>query len=227
MPVAQVARRVVEQADDVGYDRLDAGRPAAAGPSSKLGRGEQHAPTLVNRQQHAHGGNHAGEACCGHDHTHSHDHTHTATGEFDPTALISARGLKVKRGERTILDAVDIDLAAGEIVTLIGPNGAGKTTLVRVLLGLEAPDGGRIARRGELRIGYVPQRFDIDRALPMTVERFLSLGLDVSREEVAAVLADVGAEAVIDRQLARLSGERASAWYWRGTVKAAKSPGSR
>ena len=121
-------------------------------------------------------------------------------------ALVSARALSLRRGGRVILEGVDIDIVAGEIVTLIGPNGAGKTTLVRLLLGLEAADGGQIRRREDLRIGYVPQRFDIDRALPMTVERFLSLGLDVRRADITAVLRDVGAEHVIDRQLAQLSG---------------------
>ncbi|MGD9670563.1 MAG: ATP-binding cassette domain-containing protein [Hyphomicrobiaceae bacterium] len=184
----------------------DAGRPVAAGPASKLGLGEHHAPTLVQRMPQPHLGGHAAAACCGHDHEHIHTHAHANSGDVDRDALISARGIKLRRGDRTILDAVDIDLAAGEIVTLIGPNGAGKTTLVRLLLGLEAPDSGRIARRADLRIGYVPQRFDVDRALPMTVSRFLSLGLDVSRDEAASGLADVGAEQVIDRQLARLSG---------------------
>ncbi len=152
----------------------------------------------------------AGAACCGHDHGHdeNHDHAHaySVARDADRNALISARGLKLRRGDRTILDSVDIDLSAGEIVTLIGPNGAGKTTLVRLLLGLDAPDEGQIVRRADLRIGYVPQRFEVDRALPMTVLRFLALGLDVSRDEVASVLVDVGAQAVIERQLGRLSG---------------------
>ena len=60
----------------------------------------------------------------------------------DADALISARSLWLSRSGRTILQGVDIDIAAGEIVTLIGPNGAGKTTLVRVLLGLETPGQG-------------------------------------------------------------------------------------
>lgn len=184
----------------------NAGGPIAAGPGSQHGSGERHAPTLVKRglQSDSHG--HVHGECCGHDHAHPHTHGEGTAGAANAEALISARGLTLKRGNRVILDAVDIDLMAGEIVTLIGPNGAGKTTLVRMLLGLEVPDQGKIIRRADLRIGYVPQRFDIDRALPMTVFRFLALGLDVSRSDVLSSLADVGAEAVIDRQLALLSG---------------------
>ena len=61
-------------------------------------------------------------------------------------------------------------------MTVIGPNGAGKTTLVRALLGLEPLDGGDIRRKPGLVIGYAPQRFDVDRAIPLTVSRFVALG---------------------------------------------------
>ena len=66
------------------------------------------------------------------------------------------------------------------IVWLNGPFGAGKTTLVRLILGLAMPDGGSIERGDGLRIGYVPQRFDVDPALPMTVARFLAIGVDAA-----------------------------------------------
>ena len=51
------------------------------------------------------------------------------------------------RGSREVLSDIDLDVRRGEIVTLIGPNGAGKTTLVRMLLGIEQPDRGRISNR--------------------------------------------------------------------------------
>src|SRR5688572_13224988 len=94
----------------------------------------------------------------------------------DPSALISARGLMLARGGRPILTGVDIDIAPAEIVTVIGPNGAGKSMLVRSLLGLERLDQGSVRRRTPLVIGYAPQRFDIDRAIPLTVARFVTLG---------------------------------------------------
>lgn len=156
-------------------------------------------PPAAATARHVHG-----DACCGHDHS----HTHAASGRpgIDTSALISARAISFARSGRTILDAVDIDLASREIVTLIGPNGAGKTTLVRVLLGLELADAGRVVRRPELRIGYVPQRFDLDRALPMTVRRFLALGNEIAAADIESALAAVGAPAVLDNQLSQLSG---------------------
>lgn len=143
-----------------------------------------------------------------HDHGHHHgyhDHRH----EPLPTrtdALLSARGIAVSRGGRAILDGIDIDIEDGEIVTLIGPNGAGKTTLVRVLLGLERADRGRVAKRADLRVGYAPQRFDRDPAIPITVSRFLTLGAPASADTIARVLDEVGAGRVAGRQLSALSG---------------------
>jgi len=129
-----------------------------------------------------------------------------ATTPFDANALISARGLSVTRNGRELLTDVNLDIAKREIVTLIGPNGAGKTTLVRVLLGLETPDRGEVRRRPGLRIGYVPQRFDVDAVIPMTVERFLLLGAAVSQTRVADILAEVDAGHTRHRQLSQLSG---------------------
>ena len=57
-----------------------------------------------------------------------------------------ARDVSVSRRGRTVLSRVDLDIAAGEIVTLIGPNGAGKSTLVKVLLGLIAAETGEVWR---------------------------------------------------------------------------------
>jgi zinc transport system ATP-binding protein len=133
-------------------------------------------------------------------------HRH-AVPQHDPAALIGARGLTLARRGRPILTGVDIDIGAGEIVTVIGPNGAGKTMLVRALLGLEPVDSGEIRRREQLVIGYAPQRFDIDRAIPLTVRRFLLLGCPAAtRHQIEAVLADVGAGLLSDRQLSELSG---------------------
>ncbi len=152
-------------------------------------------------------------ASCEHDpapdhahHPHGHHHHHGPAPAAPADSLLAARGLSLARGGRPILEHVDIHIARGEIVTLIGPNGAGKTTLVRTLLGLEVPDSGRIERHTGLRIGYAPQRFDRDPAIPMTVARFLSLGTPASRAMIVKVLDEVGCGPVVDRQLVQLSG---------------------
>ena len=141
-----------------------------------------------------------GDSCgCGH------DHGPNAAAPYDSTALISARGLWLTRYGRHLIAGVDLDVRANEIVTLIGPNGAGKSTLVKLILGIEKPDRGTILRRAA-RIGYVPQRFDIDRTMPMTVAGFLGLGGNPSRSAVETALSEAGVGRVTGQQLASLSG---------------------
>lgn len=62
-------------------------------------------------------------------------------------------------------------------MTLIGPNGAGKSTLLKILLGLIEPANGQVTRLPELKIGFMPQKIQVDPTLPMSVARFLRLGL--------------------------------------------------
>lgn len=81
---------------------------------------------------------------------------------------LAARLISFSRGQRAILDGINLSVSQGEVVALLGPNGAGKSTLFRILLGLLKPDrgcgtlnGSNIAdlRRREVarQIAYVPQ----------------------------------------------------------------------
>lgn len=162
----------------------------------------------MSTQSPAHGAHdHHDHAHHHHDHGHHHHHHgHAGTLPGRADILLSARDVHFARAGRTILDGIDLDLAPGEIVTLIGPNGAGKTTLVRILLGLERPDRGTVTRRDGLTVGYAPQRFDRDPAIPMTVARFLALGSRHTQMEAEAALSEVGAARVIGQQLSQLSG---------------------
>lgn len=160
---------------------------------------------IEGQARDAGGGAHAGD---GHDHE-ACDHDHpTLSATPDRTALISARRLTVRRGGRDLLQSVDLDVWPNEIVTLIGPNGAGKTTLVKSLLGLISLDGGEIFKQAGLVIGYVPQKFAPDSALPLTVERFLALGSSKlsSHQSIAETLEEVGAGHVLNTQLYQISG---------------------
>jgi lipopolysaccharide export system ATP-binding protein len=92
-------------------------------------------------------------------------------------ATLSARDLTKSFSGRTVVKGVQLEIASGEVVGLLGPNGAGKTTTFSMVVGLTAPDSGRVlldgaditddpmyirARKG---IGYLPQEASIFRGL--------------------------------------------------------------
>jgi len=127
-------------------------------------------------------------------------------GRMTDDALIRADHLTVTLDAHPVLSDVTLAIRPGEIVTILGPNGSGKSTLLRALLGILPATRGRVTRRAGLGIGYVPQRLAIDRTLPMTVRRFLSLPARVADAAAAAALARVGLPDVAQRQMADLSG---------------------
>ncbi|MEW5839248.1 MAG: ATP-binding cassette domain-containing protein [Pseudomonadota bacterium] len=124
----------------------------------------------------------------------------------DDDFLLRAQAVSVHRAGRALLHEVSVSLFAAKIVTLVGPNGAGKTTLVNVLLGLLAPDAGRVQRAPGLMIGYVPQRFAVPPSLPLDVDGFLQLAGKSSRQARVAALARVGVDDLQRAALRTLSG---------------------
>jgi branched-chain amino acid transport system ATP-binding protein len=72
--------------------------------------------------------------------------------------LLTVSGLTRRFGGLTAVDAVDLTVAEGELVSIIGPNGAGKTTLFNLITGVDAPDGGSIAFDGRATAGLPPER---------------------------------------------------------------------
>lgn len=90
--------------------------------------------------------------------------------------MITLEHLSIKLQDRWVLKDISLQIAPGEVVTLVGPNGSGKTTLLRAILGLIPVTEGKIILSPDLRIGYMPQRLQIDLTMPLTVKRFLTLG---------------------------------------------------
>jgi len=133
---------------------------------------------------------------------------------MSPETLITARGLKrwYRRGSETVkaLDGVDLDVRAGELVSILGPSGSGKTTLVNLLSCLDAPTDGTLSvagrpvaglsedelvevRRGAL--GFVFQQFYLLPTLTVAenVELpLMFLGLKPDPRRTAEILAMVG-----------------------------------
>ncbi len=78
------------------------------------------------------------------------------------SALLSANEIRLAYGHQVLLDGVTLAVAAGEKVGLVGRNGCGKTSLLKILAGHNEADSGDISRRRQLRVGYLPQEFELD-----------------------------------------------------------------
>ena len=89
--------------------------------------------------------------------------------------LLKVENLSVELDGLSIIKGVSFELKENEVLAVVGPNGAGKSVLLKTLLGLFPAAGGKIEWSPGVKFGYLPQRFNIDRYLPMTMEEFLNL----------------------------------------------------
>ena len=120
--------------------------------------------------------------------------------------LIQGQGINQTWGERHVLQNIDLAISENEIVTIIGPNGCGKSSLLRILLGLNIPDSGKVTRRKGLRIGYMPQKLRIDDRLPLSVSGFLMLAPGARKARVKEWLERLSITALAEQPVQRLSG---------------------
>jgi sulfonate transport system ATP-binding protein len=75
-----------------------------------------------------------------------------------PGVAASVRGMSRSFGPRTVLDGLDLDIAAGEFVAMIGRSGSGKSTLLRVLAGLDQEVTGSVEVRGPVSVAFQEPR---------------------------------------------------------------------
>lgn len=137
--------------------------------------------------------------------------------------VLRASGLVKSYNRRRVVDKVEIEVKPGEIVGLLGPNGAGKTTTFYMIMGLIAPDDGKIfideteitnlpmykrARRG---IGYLPQEPSIFRGMTVeenikTILEFSGLSREQQAEKLTQLLGEMGIEKLAKTKAYNLSG---------------------
>ncbi len=96
--------------------------------------------------------------------------------------LIGIDDISVRFDSKVILDHVSMSVEAGDFMAITGPNGGGKTTLLRVMLRLLKPNSGTVSYYHDglpakrLRIGYLPQKSNIDTRFPITVGEAIKAG---------------------------------------------------
>ena len=139
------------------------------------------------------------------------------------TSIVELKNVSYSYGR--LLAVEDVDLAVGErdFLGIIGPNGGGKTTILRIVLGLVEPDRGTVRvfggapAKGRRRIGYVPQRFDVDLNFPVNVLDVVLMGRlghvgagraygENDRAAALAALETIGMADRAERSIGELSG---------------------
>lgn len=121
-------------------------------------------------------------------------------------ALVELHNVSLAFKNRKVLDQISFRIEPGEILTIIGPNGAGKSCLVKVVLGLYKPNAGQCHRMHNLKVGYMPQKLVVEESLPLSVERFLTLGGGKDNQSVDEALQKVGATGLRQAEVQKLSG---------------------
>jgi ABC-type Mn2+/Zn2+ transport system ATPase subunit len=141
--------------------------------------------------------------------------------------IIELKGITVRKAKGLLLDGISLSVSGNEFVGIIGPNGAGKTTLLNVIAGFERFEGTLSlfghreawtrSRDTRLRIGYVPQLFQIDPAFPILASEAVMtgaigrLGLFRSpgtreKEKAMRLMEMMRVDHLADRPLGQLSG---------------------
>lgn len=131
--------------------------------------------------------------------------------------MLTASGVSVAYGRRVILEDITFTIRRGEFWFCLGPNGAGKSTLLRTILRELRPRRGHLWLHPDLasrrHLGFVPQRCDLNPALPTTVREFVLLGavgLRMQRQKrqacLESALAQVGLAHLANQSYWALSG---------------------
>jgi zinc transport system ATP-binding protein len=125
------------------------------------------------------------------------------------SAILELKNVSVTLDHNTIVHGVSFVIEDGQSIAVIGPNGSGKTVLLKAMLGLIAYDGEIIWRPGAT-VGYVPQKIEADRSVPLNVRNLLVSKAHVigkGEAEITKVIQRVGlSEQVLATPIGHLSG---------------------
>lgn len=110
---------------------------------------------------------------------------------MEPQNVLEVNGLTVQFGQTRVLSNLTFSVPKGSSLAIIGPNGSGKTVLFRALIGAIHSEG-TIRWAPGTRIGYVPQKLDLERDIPMTGIDFLRARSALVQKQTLDVLSVLG-----------------------------------
>jgi len=104
--------------------------------------------------------------------------------------VLKVENLSVEFNDHQVIKDLNFSVNKGDVLAIVGPNGAGKSVLFRALLGL-IPYFGNINWAPNIKVSYVPQRFNIDREIPLSVAEFFKFKT-TNNEKIINALREVG-----------------------------------
>ena len=128
---------------------------------------------------------------------------------------VEVERLRIVRGGKVVLRELSCSVARGSVTGLLGPSGSGKSTLIRAIVGVQNVAGGDVrvlgsqagAKELRARVGYMTQASSVYGDLTVRENlRFFASVLDVPRDQVEQVIAEVALQEEADRVVERLSG---------------------
>ena len=119
--------------------------------------------------------------------------------------LVKLDNVGVFRDDKWLVKGVSLEINKQEIVTLIGPNGSGKTTTGKLILDILQPDEGSVSLNTK-QISYVPQKINIDWAIPLRVIDFMNITSKLNKSKLIESLELTGVDHLIHKNLLNLSG---------------------
>lgn len=114
--------------------------------------------------------------------------------------IISCNNLEKSYGELSVIKKSTFSLQEGEKVGLVGPNGGGKSTILKIIAGIEEKSSGKVEKKKNISIGYIPQGFSL--YLDQTINDYIGKEKDISELSKKLNLKDLP----LDRKIRNLSG---------------------
>jgi len=129
------------------------------------------------------------------------------------TNILKIENLTLRYNNKKILDNINISVKKGNVITILGPNGGGKTSLVKAVVGTNKAYTGNIVFADNIKVSYMPQNFNINNLMPITVEYFLlnSFLTKLKRNHpvVEEVIKLVGIDNILKHQVLEISAGQA------------------
>ena len=131
--------------------------------------------------------------------------------------LLTVRNLYVQIEDQIIVENLSFELGPSDRLSIMGPNGAGKTMLLKALIGL-VPYSGEVVWDPTVRIGYVPQKIDADRHLPLTYRDLFNSKCHIARLDTGQIDEISQSVGLTEEMLMTPVGHLSGGYFQRGLI---------